>query len=77
MSTDDALRELSDAFVKAYDGSVLVTAVTTDVAHTRRAVRSIDEPNDSDAKQSAQQVSYYVERLKISTLSIAQFFSFN
>ncbi|XP_072929215.1 ATPase H(+)-transporting accessory protein 2 [Epargyreus clarus] len=40
----EALRELSDAFVKAYDGSVLVTAVATDVAHTRRAVRSV--PNE-------------------------------
>lgn len=39
----EALQELSDAFVKAYDGSVLVTAVTTDVAHTRRAVRSVPE----------------------------------
>lgn len=39
----NALQELSDAFVKAYDGSVLVTAVTTDVAHTRRAVRAAPE----------------------------------
>lgn len=37
------MQELSDAFVKAYDGSVLVTAVTTDVAHTRRAVRAAPE----------------------------------
>ncbi|XP_059053550.1 ATPase H(+)-transporting accessory protein 2 [Achroia grisella] len=39
----EALQELSDAFEKAYDGSVLVTAVSTDVAHTRRAVRSVPE----------------------------------
>ncbi|XP_034828432.1 ATPase H(+)-transporting accessory protein 2 isoform X2 [Maniola hyperantus] len=37
-----ALQELSDAFVKAYSGSVLVSAVTTDVAHTRR-VRAAPE----------------------------------
>ncbi|KAJ0177776.1 hypothetical protein K1T71_006649 [Dendrolimus kikuchii] len=35
-----ALGDLSDAFVKAYEGSVVVTAVATDVAHTRR-VRSV------------------------------------
>lgn len=29
---------MTNAFVKAYDGSVLVTVVTTDVAHTRRRV---------------------------------------
>ncbi|KOB68254.1 Renin receptor, partial [Operophtera brumata] len=33
---DEALEELTAAFVKAYDGSVLVTAVATDIAHTRR-----------------------------------------
>ncbi|XP_026731297.1 renin receptor [Trichoplusia ni] len=38
-----ALQDLSKAFVKAYDGSVLVTAVTTDVAHTRRAIRSTED----------------------------------
>ncbi|CAH2040494.1 unnamed protein product, partial [Iphiclides podalirius] len=42
----EALEDLSKAFVKAYDGSVLVTAVTTDVAHTRRAVRAAIEPRD-------------------------------
>ncbi|XP_053606013.1 ATPase H(+)-transporting accessory protein 2 [Plodia interpunctella] len=36
-----ALKSLSTAFARAYDGSVLVVAVTTDVAHTRRAVRSV------------------------------------
>ncbi|CAG4970848.1 unnamed protein product [Parnassius apollo] len=40
----EALRDLSNAFDKAYDGSVLVTAVTTDVAHTRRAVRAAPNP---------------------------------
>ncbi|CAH0723779.1 unnamed protein product, partial [Brenthis ino] len=48
----DALQDLSNALVKAYDGSVLVTAVTTDVAHTRRAVRSVSPetrmPADDD-----------------------------
>ncbi|KPJ14104.1 Renin receptor [Papilio machaon] len=39
-----ALIELSKAFTKAYDGAVLVTAVCTDVAHTRRAVRSARLP---------------------------------
>lgn len=39
----NALEDLSNALVKAYDGSVLVTAVTTDVAHTRRAVRAAPE----------------------------------
>lgn len=34
----EALEEMTNAFVKAYDGSVLVTVVTTDVAHTRRRV---------------------------------------
>lgn len=43
----DAIQELSNAFVKAYDGSVLVTVVTTDVAHTRRHVRSVG----ADGKQ--------------------------
>ncbi|XP_026485551.1 ATPase H(+)-transporting accessory protein 2 isoform X2 [Vanessa tameamea] len=38
----NALQELSDAFVKAYEGSVLVTAVTTDVAHTR-SIRAAPE----------------------------------
>ncbi|XP_028030178.1 renin receptor [Bombyx mandarina] len=37
----EALEELTKAFVKAYDGSVLVTAVTTDIVHTRRAIRSV------------------------------------
>ncbi|CAK1544017.1 unnamed protein product [Leptosia nina] len=45
----DALQDLSNAFVKAYDGSVLVTAVTTDVAHTRRAVR--EAPADPAVNQ--------------------------
>ncbi|CAD0200363.1 unnamed protein product [Chrysodeixis includens] len=39
----DVLNDLSKAFVKAYDGSVLVTAVTTDVAHTRRTIRSTED----------------------------------
>ncbi|XP_068625864.1 ATPase H(+)-transporting accessory protein 2 [Battus philenor] len=39
----EALKDLSNAFVKAYDGSVLVTAVCSDVAHTRRAVRAAPE----------------------------------
>lgn len=43
----EALEELTKAFVKAYDGSVLVIAVTTDVAHTRRAVRSVPDQKDS------------------------------
>ncbi|KAM3966897.1 ATPase H(+)-transporting accessory protein 2 [Aphomia sociella] len=47
----EALQQLSDAFAKAYDGSVLVTAVSTDVAHTRRAVRSV--PDDTKARQAA------------------------
>ncbi|CAG9787251.1 unnamed protein product [Diatraea saccharalis] len=38
----EALLELSDAFEKAYDGSVLVTVVNTDVAHTRRTIRSVE-----------------------------------
>ncbi|CAH2240665.1 jg220 [Pararge aegeria aegeria] len=38
-----ALRDLSNAFEKAYVGSVLVVAVTTDVAHTRRTVRAAPE----------------------------------
>ncbi|CAH0399151.1 unnamed protein product [Chilo suppressalis] len=37
---NEALLELSKAFEKAYDGSVLVTVVNTDVAHTRRTIRS-------------------------------------
>ncbi|KAJ8724462.1 hypothetical protein PYW08_015936 [Mythimna loreyi] len=44
----EALQELSKAFVKAYDGSVLFTVVTTDVAHTRRAIRSVG----ADGKQT-------------------------
>ncbi|XP_035441334.1 ATPase H(+)-transporting accessory protein 2 [Spodoptera frugiperda] len=36
----EAIEQLNKAFIKAYDGSVLVTLVTTDVAHTRRAIRS-------------------------------------
>lgn len=40
----DALQELNKAFVKAYDGSVLVAVVTIDVAHTRRSARSAMNP---------------------------------
>ncbi|XP_041968463.1 ATPase H(+)-transporting accessory protein 2 [Aricia agestis] len=36
----EALRDLSKAFSKAYDGSVLFTVVTTDFVHTRRTVRA-------------------------------------
>ncbi|KAF9417105.1 hypothetical protein HW555_005724, partial [Spodoptera exigua] len=36
-----AIQELSEAFVTAYDGSVLVTVVSTNVAHTRRQPRSV------------------------------------
>ncbi|KAG7310039.1 hypothetical protein JYU34_004571 [Plutella xylostella] len=48
-----ALEELSRAFVQAYDGAVLVTAVTSDIEHTRRA-RAVAAPrefklNDDDA----------------------------
>ncbi|KAJ8718998.1 hypothetical protein PYW07_016554 [Mythimna separata] len=50
----EALQELSQAFVKVYDGSVLVTVVTTDVAHTRRAPRSVG----ADGKQSSPGVDY-------------------
>ncbi|KAJ8724461.1 hypothetical protein PYW08_015935 [Mythimna loreyi] len=39
-----ALQDLNKAFVKAYDGSVLVTVVSTDVAHTRRSARSVTNP---------------------------------
>lgn len=46
MFVGDTLEDLSKAFVKAYDGSVLVTAVSTDVAHTRRAIRAAVEPRD-------------------------------
>ncbi|XP_073952448.1 ATPase H(+)-transporting accessory protein 2 isoform X2 [Choristoneura fumiferana] len=42
-----AIGDLSLAFVKAYDGSVLVTTVTTDVAHTRRTVREAPAPETS------------------------------
>ncbi|XP_075976497.1 uncharacterized protein LOC142976814, partial [Anticarsia gemmatalis] len=43
----EALQQLSKAFVKAYEGSVLVTAVVTDVAHTRRAARSPDDEDEA------------------------------
>ncbi|KAJ8718999.1 hypothetical protein PYW07_016555 [Mythimna separata] len=46
----EALEELNDAFVKAYDGSVLVTVVTTDVAHTRRSARSVTNPPGQSKK---------------------------
>ncbi|XP_013193957.2 ATPase H(+)-transporting accessory protein 2 [Amyelois transitella] len=36
----DALIAFSKAFSRAYDGSVLVAVVTSDVAHTRRMIRS-------------------------------------
>ncbi|CAH0673956.1 unnamed protein product [Spodoptera exigua] len=36
-----AIQDLSEAFVTAYDGSVLVTVVSTNVAHTRRQPRSV------------------------------------
>ncbi|XP_063389337.1 ATPase H(+)-transporting accessory protein 2 [Cydia fagiglandana] len=39
-----AISELSSAFAKAYDGAVLVAAVATDVAHTRRTVRAAAAP---------------------------------
>ncbi|KPI99933.1 Renin receptor [Papilio xuthus] len=45
----EALTELSKAFTKAYDGAVLVTAVCTDVAHTRRAVRSARLPRQASS----------------------------
>ncbi|KAF9799901.1 hypothetical protein SFRURICE_013638 [Spodoptera frugiperda] len=41
----EAIQDLSKAFVKAYVGSVLVTAVSTDVPHTRRSARSVTIPN--------------------------------
>uniref|UniRef100_A0A2A4JVN8 Renin receptor n=1 Tax=Heliothis virescens TaxID=7102 RepID=A0A2A4JVN8_HELVI len=46
----EALRDLCKAYVKAYDRSVLITVVTTDVAHTRRAARSLGlkGPDDPD-----------------------------
>lgn len=40
------LQELSKAFVKAYDGSVLVTVVATDVAHTRRTIRAAPQSQE-------------------------------
>ncbi|VVC97751.1 unnamed protein product [Leptidea sinapis] len=53
----ETLNSLSEAFVKAYDGSVLVTVVTTDVAHTRRTVRAapadpMQEPYEDDKYSS-------------------------
>ncbi|CAF4821867.1 unnamed protein product [Pieris macdunnoughi] len=45
----EAIQALSSAFVKAYDGKVLVTAVTTDIAHTRRAVR--EAPDDAPVSE--------------------------
>ncbi|CAB3235564.1 unnamed protein product [Arctia plantaginis] len=44
----EALLELSNAFKKAYDGSVLVTVVSTDVVHTRR-IRSAQNENPETA----------------------------
>lgn len=44
MIAGEALLELSNAFKKAYDGSVLVTVVSTDVAHTRR-IRAAQNEN--------------------------------
>ncbi|XP_022826342.1 uncharacterized protein LOC111356274 [Spodoptera litura] len=41
----EAVQELSKAFVEAYVGSVLVTAVSTDVPHTRRSARSVSIPD--------------------------------
>ncbi|XP_037296853.1 ATPase H(+)-transporting accessory protein 2-like [Manduca sexta] len=52
----EALEDLTKAFVKAYDGSALVTAVTTDVAHTRRAVRSL--PDRVELKNSTEDDGY-------------------
>ncbi|XP_049870787.1 ATPase H(+)-transporting accessory protein 2-like [Pectinophora gossypiella] len=37
---NEAIKELNDAFVKAYEGRVVFAVVTTDVAHTRRTVRA-------------------------------------
>ncbi|CAG9579812.1 unnamed protein product [Danaus chrysippus] len=54
----EAIQELNDAFVKAYDGSVLVTVVTTDVAHTRRAIRAAPDAvaDDQDEEQMEKQL---------------------
>ncbi|XP_028173146.1 ATPase H(+)-transporting accessory protein 2 [Ostrinia nubilalis] len=48
----DVLEDLSNAFVKAYDGSVLVTAVTTDVIHSRRVTRSVSNEGKLKDTQS-------------------------
>ncbi|XP_026330186.1 renin receptor [Hyposmocoma kahamanoa] len=44
------IKHLSDAFVKAYDGSVVVAVVATDVAHTRRTIRAV-QFSDPDASE--------------------------
>ncbi|XP_021195486.2 ATPase H(+)-transporting accessory protein 2 [Helicoverpa armigera] len=59
----EAIEDLSQAFVAAYDGSVLVTAVTTDVAHTRRPIRSVDTPG-ADGKPVAQDFEWQSKDLK-------------
>lgn len=46
----EAVQELSDAFSDAYDGSVVVAVVGTDVAHTRRAPRSVSTKDDIGVK---------------------------
>ncbi|XP_075976475.1 ATPase H(+)-transporting accessory protein 2-like [Anticarsia gemmatalis] len=51
----EALQEMSNAFVKAYDDAVLVTAVVTDIAHTRR--RSIRAVNETPTTTTESEVS--------------------
>ncbi|GBP05505.1 hypothetical protein EVAR_3014_1 [Eumeta japonica] len=48
----EELNDLSEAFKKAYDGSALVTCVTSDVAHTRRAQRSTRTKRDTQQPDS-------------------------
>lgn len=69
----EALDELSKAFVKAYDGSVLVTVVTTDVAHTRRAIRSTDNEDanasgNEGAEKPKEKEVWFVKIVKYYTL---------
>ncbi|XP_063635290.1 ATPase H(+)-transporting accessory protein 2 [Cydia splendana] len=53
-----AISELSSAFAKAYDGAVLVAAVATDVAHTRRTVRAAPNAPAQQQRSLSSEDSY-------------------
>ena len=60
-SEGNALQDLTKAFVKAYDGSVLVTAVTTDaIRSNRRIIRQVADVMQEEAPKNTRQVSTYI-----------------